>query len=474
MTYDTYSLKEWIFSEFYPMNTKILQGELTAEEMARIVNHHALMELPTIDTLNSREAWQILTLLGIFAASVERHAQQAVRRQASAEEVIPGRGIAMLLINGKQPFLEYFQALADRLNHPHRDSFITYIEMNGPCTEVTHPGTGQPLYRLGDLFEDGAFLTFTGNVQEKEFITLLKKSISLQGAANLLMEEALNHPEGLQAREAIQALTTAATFMFSIRDLIADFIRRAPFSTDFFLDEFRQYAIRWYADRKIKASSAANDDSALLRDLILFTDLIPPREGFSGFRSHVRDTYHVLLPDSVAHLERAMNRESLEVRVSQALQLDLETLLTLKENQVTELLQNHPWLAACLVLYRAQSEASKTHFSTIMKYLVWPKRKRDKTSDPREQVTVVPNVRGSTGMEPMGIMMWLDQARAQHPLAVLGHRSSAIQLCSTLLEQYSPHPIEMPFERLVTFLPAGTCDLLRPYYFGQKAMVLST
>ncbi|MCA1992060.1 MAG: hypothetical protein LDL41_08430 [Coleofasciculus sp. S288] len=433
------------------MNTKVLQGELTAEEMARIVNHHALMELPAIDTLNSREAWQILTLLGIFAASVERHAQQAVRRQASAEEVIPGRGIAMLLINGKQPFLEYFQALADRLNHPHRDSFITYIEMNGPCAEVTNPGTGQPLYRLGDLFEDGAFLTFTGNVQEKEFITLLKKSVSLQGAANLLMEEALNHPEGLQARKAIQSLTTAATFMFGIRDLIADFIRRAPFSTDFFLDEFRQYAIPWYADRKIKASSAANDDSALLRDLILFTELIPPREGFSGFRSHVRATYHVLLPDAVARLERAMNRESLEVRVSQALQLDLETLLTLNESQIAELLQNHPWLAACLVLYRAQSEASKTHFSTIMKYLVWPKRKRDKTSDPREQVTVVPNVRGSTGMEPMGIMMWLDQARAHHPLAVLGHRSSVMQLCSTILEQYSSHPIEMPFEELVTF-----------------------
>jgi len=471
MTFDTYSLKEWIFSEFYPMNAKALRGELTPEEMANIVNHHALMELPAIDTLNTREAWQVLTLLGIFATSVERHAQQFVRRELPNQEVIPGRGIAMLFINGKQPLLEYFQALADRLNHPHRDSFMTFIEMNGPCTEVTHPGTGQPIYRLGCLFEDGAFLTFTGNVQEEEFIILLKKSVSLQGAANLLMEDALNHPGGIQAREAVQALTTAATFTFGIRDLISDFIRRAPFSTDFFLDEFRQYAIRWYGDRKVKASSAANDDSALLRDLILFTELVPSREGFSGFRAHVRDTYHVLLPDAVERLERAMNRESLEVRISRAIGLDLETLLTWNEEQITELFQKHPWLAACLVLYRAQCEASKAHFSTIMKYLVWPKRKRDKVSDPREEVTVVPNVRGSTGMEPMGIMTWLDRSRAQHPLAVLGHRSFVVQLCSKILQQYVSHPIEMPFDELVAFLPAGQHDLLRPCSLGHKVLV---
>jgi len=474
MAYDTDSLKQWIVCEFYPMNARALREELTPEEMASLVNHHALMELPAIDTLNTREAWQILTLLGILATSVERHTQQAVRRQSTAQEVIPGRGLAMLFINGKQPFLEYFQALADRLHHPHRDSFITYIEMNGPCTEVIHPGTRQPIYRLGNLFEDGAFLTFTGNVQEEEFITLLKKSVSLQGAANLLMEEALNHPEGIEAPEAIQAFTTAATFMFGIRDLISDFIRRAPISADFFLDEFRQYAIRWYAERKIKASSAANDDSALLRDLILFTELVPPQEGFSGFRSHVRDIYQVLLPDAVERLERAMNRESLEVRISQAIQHNLETLLTLKEGQVTELLQNHPWLAACLVLYRAQSEASKAHFSTIMKYLVWPKRKRDKANDPREQVTVVPNVRGSTGMEPMGIMTWLDRSRAQHPLAVLGHRLLVVQLCSTILKQYTSHPIEIPFDELVTFLPTGMYDILRPDSLAHEALVVST
>ncbi len=474
MTYDTNSLKEWVFSEFYPMNVRALREELLSEEMVSIVNHHALMDLPAIDTLNTRKAWQILTLLGILATSVERHTQQAVRRQSTSQEVIPGQGIAKLFINGKQPFLEYFQALAARLNHPPRDSFITYIEMNGPCTEVMHPATNQPLYRLGNLFEDDSFLTFTGNIQEKEFITLLKKSVSLQGAANLLMEEALNHPEGIQSQEAIQAFTTAATFMFGIRDLIADFIQRSPISADFFLDEFRQYAIRWYADRNVKASSAANDDSALLRDLILFTELVPPREGFSGFRSHVQETYHVMLPDAVARLELAMNRESLEVLISQAIQLDLKTLLTLNEGEITEMLQKHPWLAACLVLYRAQSEASKAHFSTIMKYMVWPKRKRDKASDPREQVTVVPNVRGSTGMEPMGIMTWLDRSRAQHPLAVVGHRLSVVQLCSKILNPYISHPIEIPFDELVAFTPTGMHDLMRPYSLSHEALLVST
>jgi hypothetical protein len=457
------SLKEWIFAEFYPMNTKVLQSELTHEEMADRVNRHVLMNLPAIHELGLREAWQLLTLLGILGTSVERHVQQSVRRQSPPLSVTPGSGLALLFVNQEQPFLEYFQALADTLHHPHRDSFITYIEMNGPCVEVKHPATGQPMYGLGNLFEDGAFLTFTGKPEEVEFITLLKQSVGLQGAANLLIEEAMTHSDGIRSQEAIQSLTTAATFMFAIRDLIADFIRRSPFPTDFFLDEHRQYAVRWYANRKVKASSAANDDSSLLRDLLLFTELVPHREGFSGFRSHVRDIYQVLLPDAVERLEQAMSSESLEVRISQELQCDLAELLTWGEDQMAALIQDHPWFAACLVLYRSQHEVSKAHFSTIMKYLVWPKRKRDKLGDLREQVTVVSNERGSTGMEPMGIMTWLDQARAHHPLAVLGHRSSIIQRCSTILQHYVPHPIEMPFEALVRFLPSGTNDALRPY-----------
>ena len=366
------------------MNTRVLQGELMPEDMASIVNDCALKELPTIDALSTREGWQLLTLLGILGTSVERHAQQAVRRHSPAEAVLPGKGLALLFVNGKQPFLEYFQALANTLHHPHRDSFITYIEMNGPCTEVQHPGMRQPMYRLGNLFEDDSFITFTGKFQEVEFITLLKKSVSLQGAANLLIEEAINHPQG-----------------------------------------------------------------------------------FGGFRSHVRDTYHVLLPDAVARLEQAMNRESLEVLISKAIHLDLEALLTLDESQVCALIQKQPWLAACLVLYRSQHEVSKAHFSTIMKYLVWPKRKRDKLEDSREQVTVVSNTRGSTGMEPMGIMAWLDQSRARHPLAMLGHRLPIVQLCSTLLQQYVSHPIEMSFEELVTFLPTDMSDTLRPCALGR-------
>ena len=102
-----------------------------------------------------------------------------------------------------------------------------------------------------------------------------------------------------------------------------------------------------------------------------------------------------------------------------------------------------------------------------MKYMVWPKRKRDKLGDPREKVTVVPNVRGSTGMEPMGIMTWLDQSRAHHPLAVVGHRSAVVQLCSTVLQPYVSHPLEMPFDELVTFLPTGKRDELRPCALGQ-------
>ncbi|PSB43753.1 hypothetical protein C7B80_23170, partial [Cyanosarcina cf. burmensis CCALA 770] len=104
------------------MNTRVLQGELMPEDMASIVNDCALKDLPTIDALSTREGWQLLTLLGILGTSVERHAQQAVRRHSPAEAVLPSKGLALLLVNGKQPFLEYFQALANTLHHPHRDS----------------------------------------------------------------------------------------------------------------------------------------------------------------------------------------------------------------------------------------------------------------------------------------------------------------------------------------------------------------
>ena len=67
----------------------------------------------------------------------------------------------------------------------------------------------------------------------------------------------------------------------------------------------------------------------------------------------------------------------------------------------------------------------------------------------------------------MGIMAWLDQSRARHPLAMLGHRLPIVQLCSTLLQQYVSHPIEMSFEELVTFLPTDMSDTLRPCALGR-------
>jgi hypothetical protein len=73
-------------------------------------------------------------------------------------------------------------------------------------------------------------------------------------------------------------------------------------------------------------------------------------------------------------------------------------------------------------------------------------------------------------MEPMGIMTWLDRSRAQHPLAVLGHRLLVAQLCSMILKQYTSHPIEMPFDELVNFLPTGMYDILRPDSLVHEAL----
>ena len=101
--------------------------------------------------------------------------------------MVPGRGLEKLLAANQRRFVKYYAEIADRVGHIHRDSFVTFVERNGPAVHVLHPGSREPFHIVPAAFEDGAYITFTARTEELEFIRLLKESAALQGAANTFL-----------------------------------------------------------------------------------------------------------------------------------------------------------------------------------------------------------------------------------------------------------------------------------------------
>ena len=99
-------------------------------------------------------------------------------------------------------------------------------------------------------------------------------------------------------------------------------------------------------------------------------------------------------------------------------------------------MQDSPWLLAYLQLYNAQRDVSRAHYALVLKYILRPKQSRDAQDDPREYITVVNNARGTTGMDPIGIMVRLDEARYHHPLRGLHGQAAVKQLAETYLGRF--------------------------------------
>jgi hypothetical protein len=108
-------------------------------------------------------------------------------------------------------------------------------------------------------------------------------------------------------------------------------------------------------------------------------------------------------------------------------------LAGLDSGGLSALTRQQPWLLVYGQLYNAQRDLSHTHYALVLKYITRPKQDRDIQADRREYVTVVNNARGTTGMDPMGIMIRLDQARAQHPLARLNDDNKVKRLVKSYL-----------------------------------------
>jgi len=176
--------KAWARDRLPELNDRAYCGRMTADELACLVNK-LLSGAPLPRDFDDRQAMQALMILGVCGSSVERHAQQSQHR--ARQPVVPGRGLEKLLAANQRRFVKYYAEIADRVGHIHRDSFVTFVERNGPAVHVLHPGSREPFHIVPAAFEDGAYITFTARTEELEFIRLLKESAALQGAANTFL-----------------------------------------------------------------------------------------------------------------------------------------------------------------------------------------------------------------------------------------------------------------------------------------------
>jgi len=147
----------------------------TITEMARECSAE-ICRLPLASLLSKVEAKLLLTTLGIIGSSIERHAQQALRKRN--EDIKTGNGLKLLEAPGDVPFESYF--------HPHRDSFVSFVEFNSPGVSIKHP-MSDPYKRWSFApitSSNGEYMTFTNSPGEKAVICLLQRSCAAQTAAN--------------------------------------------------------------------------------------------------------------------------------------------------------------------------------------------------------------------------------------------------------------------------------------------------
>lgn len=409
-------LKSWARDRLPYLNDAALRGELSYEAFGDIATREVLVDLPTIERLDEDVIRPMLTVLGMLGSAIERHAQQQTLVQSHSRgytfhdrraAIEVGRGLDTLMVNGTIPFRDYFFRLADVIGHPHRDSLYSLMIWNGLGVTVYDPADlvdRSVVYRSENLFRDELLLSFTGKQMERYFLGVIKETVALQAAANQQIMQLCDPESDLRSVEMQTAARTAAQLIWAMQACMHRFMKRPDLDIDLFLDVIRQYDCPWHPpETRLRPVSVANDVHSLYRDVVLFDELVRPNPHFPGYRAHIQTTYCVMLPEHIAQLEGALQTETLETRLTTLLGDDQDN-------------QSPDWIWAYVDLYNAQRDMSRAHYALVAKFLLQPSEKRKQNKDPREYVTVVDNSHGTTGMDPIKVVKYLDDARAAHPL----------------------------------------------------------
>lgn len=407
MTTSLERLEAWFRSELPRLNRGVLFDKAPPTTVRDALREAVLPHLPDPGGITTLQAQRLVIGLGLAGSSVARHHQEAEPgRKSEPERSFDG------LVAGpaRQPFPDYFAALADRTGtgHYHRDAYASLVLWNVPTTELRW--RGRSLATLPGVYPDGNIRSYTGDTGEKWFFELVKQGQTIEAGINVLLEPLAEPGTDLTSEDALRRVRLARVLLGALRQLFLDFAAPQPgrgMQPQYFMDVFRQYAVHWRPG-DIPPSGALDVDS-LKRDFLLGIAM-------PGYRGHVERIKPALLADERAALDRLMDRPPLPAVLLGGLGLDEAALAELSPAAVRALTVRHPPLVDWYLLLSAHARAAGAHLMLSKRFLFKPQRHRDESGiGDRELVS---NRRGTTGMDE-SFLDRITRIRRAHLLAPL-------------------------------------------------------
>jgi hypothetical protein len=435
-------INAWMLTELTRLNRDILARRRPPVDLSAELARSVLPNLMPPECLPTRQAKQMVVLLGLAGASLSRHYQEFDHDH----RVAPERAFDSCPVGeAAVPFLIYFRRLAERTGtgHCHRDSYAALTRWNVPTTEVWWAGTRIAV--LAGMFGDGLVRTYTGTADERRFFELIKASEAIEAAVNAALMPLSDTTLNARAPEALDRIRLAAVLLGDLRRLNDDFAAlptERGLGADYFMDVFRQYAVHWTLGDI--PPSGALDPEAITRDCLLGTRT-------PDYDTHTRRIFPALLDTERELLTGLMQRPSLPDTVLRSLGFDAFTLAGMSAEQLRKIVGRYPVLAALYLLLIAHARMSGTHLKIARKYLFTPQRRREAAGlgDPG----VVSNRLGTTGMDEHYLEK-LTRARQRHLLTCLRILGGSDLACLAGLDHMRATPTDLG--RLVRFTGPGT------------------
>lgn len=413
------AIDRWALTELPALNRAIIAGGQQPAALTERLTRDVLADLPLPEALSPAVAQRLLVDLAFAGASVARHYQEAdLGRKAAPQEGFRG------LTAGSEriPFLHYFARLAawTGTGHSNRDSYASLVRWNVDTTELYWEG--QRIAELRGAFDDGQVRTYTGDLGERRFFELIKKSETVELAANRMLEPLSDGLIDLRSEEGVRRVGYATVLLAALRQLSLDFAALPVgegLRADHFLDVFRQFAVHW--EPGDIPPSGALDPEYLKRDFLLGI-------AFPGYGQHVQRVFPALLSDERLALTALLERPPLPVVLLRSLGLAEETLAAMSVDELRAALRKHPELAVWYQLLSANARVSGAHLMLSKKYLFKPEEQREKQGG--ADSGLVSNRMGTTGMTKSSLER-LARARKAHALFAF-HRLPASELTAAV------------------------------------------